>query len=453
MSCSIEADRFLFRQELFGGMIIARDSGHELLLNHSAFFIARLYLEDGLTKTAIQDKILNQFKPSSATDLPAQIEGVIADVEQYFLSSSQQAIWNSTYAPIEDLEVLSAPISVFWEITSRCNQACLHCYNESGQKAKGELDSQECLELIDDLHQMGTYKLIIGGGEPFCRADFTGLVRHACGLGMSVVVATNGTLLDDEACELAARFAGLRYLVSLHDFDSRRHNRFCGRPGVYEKTLKGLARLKKHGIPFGIQSMLTPPLCTDLDGFVGFIHDLGAQSLHLKSAVAIGKECQNQSCLGDNELIAYGSKIERLASQYAPNLQIHFGIPMADTFGKNQVRQEPLQMKLACGPGFRNCGILPDGRLVACSFLRGKGWTSEWSVREKPFSQLWKDSAIFQPFRSLTSLDIKSCRSCSRLGKECHAGCRARAYNETGNFYGRDPRCMLQDLEKESLLR
>ncbi len=444
MENSLKAERFLYREEPFGGMIIARDSGHELLLNHSAFFIARLYLGDCLTPNEIVDRIVEQYDISSTDGLEKQISGVIADVERYFLFSGKYvSSWNSVYAPVQAPEVLSAPVSVFWEITSLCNQSCCHCYNTSGQQAEGELTTEECLQLIDELHEAGTYKLIIGGGEPFCRPDFLHLVRSASERGMSMVTATNGTLLDDAACDLALECRDFKLLVSLHDFVAERHDLFCGLNGAYELTLAGLKLLKQRGVKFGIQSMLTKAICENMERFFAFVNSLGAQSLHLKSAVPIGKECMNRSCLEDNELLQYRNRVEALAKEYSSSMQVHFGIPLSDTREKQMETCEPVNMKLSCGPGFRNCGILPDGRLVACSFLRGENWTSEWSVRDKPFKELWVESSIFTPFRLLSSVDIEQCNTCSRLGSECNAGCRARAFNETGNFYARDPRCYL----------
>jgi len=86
---------------------------------------------------------------------------------------------------------------LFWEATIRCNLACAHCRRvDSDEAADKDLSSSEGRELIDQLAQLGGTQpfmpvLVFSGGEPLCRADLFGLVRHAKALAITPALATN----------------------------------------------------------------------------------------------------------------------------------------------------------------------------------------------------------------------------------------------------------------------
>ena len=66
----------------------------------------------------------------------------------------------------------AAPRFCVWEITLRCNAACIHCGSSAGSPRPAELDSREALELCDDMAVLGVERVTLSGGEPLLRADW-----------------------------------------------------------------------------------------------------------------------------------------------------------------------------------------------------------------------------------------------------------------------------------------
>ena len=81
---------------------------------------------------------------------------------------------------------LDAPICLTWELTYACNLACIHCLSSSGRRDPGELSTDECLAVIDELARMQVFYVNIGGGEPTIRPDFFQIVDHAVASGVGV---------------------------------------------------------------------------------------------------------------------------------------------------------------------------------------------------------------------------------------------------------------------------
>src|SRR4030043_56995 len=83
-----------------------------------------------------------------------------------------------------------------WEVTRRCNLACLHCRAAAGAGPyPDELTTAEGKKLLDDLATLGQVVVILTGGEPLLRDDIFDLAAYGAGLGHRMVMAVNGTLL------------------------------------------------------------------------------------------------------------------------------------------------------------------------------------------------------------------------------------------------------------------
>ena len=92
------------------------------------------------------------------------------------------------------------PHVIAWNLTRRCNLECAHCYIAAGphESATSELSTAECLRIAREILALNPSPLfILSGGEPLLRTDLERIAENAKDHGATVVVGTNGTLLDD----------------------------------------------------------------------------------------------------------------------------------------------------------------------------------------------------------------------------------------------------------------
>ena len=88
-------------------------------------------------------------------------------------------------------EHLSAPETVHWAITFKCDETYPDCYIERHKRLfAGELDTQDSFKLVDKIANSGVSQLAIGGGEPFIREDLEYIVRYAAEKGLTVHITT-----------------------------------------------------------------------------------------------------------------------------------------------------------------------------------------------------------------------------------------------------------------------
>ena len=86
-----------------------------------------------------------------------------------------------------------------FELTERCNNACIHCCinqmeHDAGLAAR-EMDTGFVKDLLQQAADLGCLSVRFAGGEPLLRSDFTDLYLFARRLGLRVVLFTNARLI------------------------------------------------------------------------------------------------------------------------------------------------------------------------------------------------------------------------------------------------------------------
>src|SRR3954465_2914300 len=108
------------------------------------------------------------------------------------------------HAPLDPAAPPAPPLRlVFWESTTGCNLACVHCrrLEVSRELSKLDLDTEQSKAFIRSLLETGRPILVFSGGEPLMRPDLFELPQYATGLGLPIALATNGTIMNDEIAQ------------------------------------------------------------------------------------------------------------------------------------------------------------------------------------------------------------------------------------------------------------
>ena len=121
------------------------------------------------------------------------------------------------------------PIYAVWEITLACDLACRHCGSRAGKARPDELSTEECLDLVRQMKELGVFEVTLIGGEAYLRRDWLEIIREIRAQGMDCTMQSGGLNLTEERIKDAVD-AGLQGLgVSIdglrevHDKRRSRH--------------------------------------------------------------------------------------------------------------------------------------------------------------------------------------------------------------------------------------
>ena len=141
------------------------------------------------------------------------------------------------------------PIKAMFELTSRSNLRCQHCYVVTGvDEGRKELTTREVFSILDQLADAGCLNLGFTGGEPFLRKDILDILEYAKGKGFNVIVLTNGTLITPEIAGRLERIGLNKIDISFHTTDEKSFDWFTQVPGTYRKVLNAAKLLREKGV-------------------------------------------------------------------------------------------------------------------------------------------------------------------------------------------------------------
>jgi heme b synthase len=344
---------------------------------------------------------------------------------------------------------------VAWEVTRSCNLACVHCRASSlrGSYA-GELTTAQGLRLLDDIAASSTPVIILTGGEPLLRADIYEIVAYGTNKGLRMVLATNGTLVTEEIAGKMMEAGIQRVSISIDGMDAQSHDAFRNVPGAFTGALAGIEAMRKAGLEFQINTTITKANLHQLQGIMDLAINLGAAAHHIFLLVPTGrgKEMAEQAILpGDYEKTLnwfYETSLHcpiQLKATCAPHYYRIYhqrekerGFRSEGQGAKERETGSPLHtMTRGCLGGVSFCFISHTGQVQPCGYLE----LDCGQIKEKGFEDIWNNSPILKDLRNLNNYKGK-CGQCEFI-KVC-GGCRARAYEITGDYLAEEPFCVYE---------
>jgi radical SAM protein with 4Fe4S-binding SPASM domain len=340
-----------------------------------------------------------------------------------------------------------------WEVTGACNLRCIHCHATSGQAAADELTTDEGKKLIDALAAESEFRtLIYTGGEPLVRPDIFELLRHSQKAGLANIIATNGTLIDED---MAFKLKDHGVVCNAISFDAANpsvHDMVRNKPGSFDLAMRAVEATKKAGILLQINTTAMEYNMPYLPDLIDFADQSGAGIMLMYQLVAVGRgEKIEKATLKKtankylSELISQKQKIAKTiiepvaGPQYWPYLLEKGGI------------RGGLPLKLA-GQVFHGCAagrgfvyVKANGDVWPCPFVEVSGG----NVREKSFHDIYTHSTLFTDLRQREKKLKGLCGECQY--KTVCGGCRGRAHAYSGDYLAEDPRCFIRERNKNEI--
>ena len=347
---------------------------------------------------------------------------------------------------------------VAWEVTRSCNLACGHCRASALRGPyEGELGTEKCLRLLDEIAAVGKPVIILTGGEPLLREDIFDIAAYGNRLGLRMVLATNGTFVTEAVAKKLIEAGIRRVSISLDGPDAGSHDAFRCVPGAFVEALAGIEAMKKAGLEFQINTTITQANLAQIREIHDLAHRLGAAAHHIFLLVPTGrgKELAAQAItpLAYEETLNWfyeeglGCGIQ-LKATCAPHYYRIFHQRRKEQGGaagkaasagaatgkpSGELTGHPLNaMTRGCLGGSAFCFISHTGQVQPCGYLE----LDCGRITDQGFAEIWNESAIFKDLRDLCRYKGK-CGRCEFI--QVCGGCRARAYEKAGDYLAEEP--------------
>jgi len=330
------------------------------------------------------------------------------------------------------------PSFVQLSITNKCNLACKHCFNDSGNASSNELKEEEIYELLDYFLAKSIVCFTFGGGEPLVHPKIFEFIKYASTRGGRITLLSNGVLIDKKTAWKLYESGVFRVRISI-DGSNKEINDFIRSKGSFKGAVNALRNLRETPIEdVAVMTNVNKHNFSDLENIVKLAIEMGVDDIKFIPTILEGRAKREFSSyvLEDNFYKTLLKKKNQIEKKYKDCIEINVDSPLeAITFKNDKERLEE------CGPcvmGRTFLGIGESGDIFICPMLED---VIIGNVREDDIGFLWRNSPILKKIRNQNLLKGK-CQKC-KIKKYCGGGCRGIAYLQSGDVLNPDPYCWL----------
>jgi len=221
----------------------------------------------------------------------------------------------------------SLPIGLQFELTSKCNLFCKHCYNVSGENDKKDsMDIDKWKKLVDDIIKSGgIFQCIISGGEPLLMGDsLYDIMNPLHEDGTAFILITNGMLVNNDTIKKLKKYNFYWVQVSIDDVLAEAHDDFREHIGSWEKAINAAFLFAGAGFPLRIAHSTTPKNLERLPDMIDLAYKLGASSIVCGSIMPSGRANENSNIYShtDEYFNKLYSTIEICQAKYSGRMEV-----------------------------------------------------------------------------------------------------------------------------------
>lgn len=305
------------------------------------------------------------------------------------------------------------------EVSSRCNERCIHCYIPNAKKDDGEdMKLETILRVMDEAKEMGTLQVTLSGGELFMHKDIGIILRHARMNDFIINILSNLVLVNDKHIEILKEINPSLVQVSLYSMKAEEHDAITLRKGSFIKTKNAIERLVAADIPVQISC---PVMKLNRKSYKDVLQY--ASKLRIKAQTDFIMMAQAD---GDTNNLAQRISLEETAELLTDMLE--FDHDYLDT----TLQQEPKSLDIekfkkmpVCGVGVDNICLTANGDYYPCA-----GWQGMvvGNAYKQSLKDIWKNSPELKQLRTVSNGSFPECIVCE--ARDYCAMCLVRNYNE-----------------------
>lgn len=339
-------------------------------------------------------------------------KGSILPIEANYKNEKHEELWRFVHKNTG----FFFPITGTLEVTYRCNQKCIHCYQDcpSTHTVK-EANTELIKKYIYELYKSGCYFLTITGGEPFIRKDIKEIIEYAKSLNFYLTVYTNGTLLKQNDFKFLKSVGINKVCISLFSVNESVHDVIANKKGSQLKALNAIQKLRENEIPVRIHC---PILNVNYDYYAEIL--------------CLAKELQCEVLLGPTMIPKDDGNL--LPLKYSINNKQYFELLINNYSYTKMIDANCNECNYSDGPAcniaFSGISISADGKVFPCNSLK----VELGDLNSIPLLEIWRKSVVLENLRNTFMSQVKGCKDCENL--TICSPCPANKWKESKKMFG-----------------
>ena len=346
-------------------------------------------------------------------------------VDNYYQTTDEKVSENTQEFFLEEVQGRPLISSLQFELSSRCNERCIHCYIPNEKKNKGfDMPTAKVKSILDEFAAMGGIHVTLSGGEAFLHKDLIEIARYCREKDLKISILSNLISLKDEQIPALKEVNLSLIQVSLYSMDPEVHDFITTVKGSFEKTKAAIEKLVAADIPVQISCPIMKANRHGYDKVLEYAKSLKikAQTDYIMMARADldTDNLANRLSLEETEELLRDILV--YDTQYRNETLEQLPISDEIKFDLERFKKQPV-----CGVGYDNCCITANGDVYPCA-----GWQDYvlGNVYKQSLQEIWEQSKRVKELRKITQASFPECLECD--ARDYCARCLVRNYNESG---------------------
>ena len=388
----------------------------EVILNDAREFYDTLAEDGFLAKGETVEEVLSQDKGFSYSEIQPKTDK--AD-----FSPAIKRADSETQLMLEDLFKEKPHLTAFQiELTSKCNERCVHCYIPHEFKNK-DIPDDLYYSVLEQLNKMGVLSVTLSGGEPMLHPHFIEFLRAAKKYDFYVNILSNLTLQNDDIIAALKEGNVSSVQVSLYSMIPEHHDAITTVKGSFEKTKNAILKLIENDIPLHVSC---PTMKGNKNDYASVMAWCKEHKIRSQTDFIMMAEYNHETSNLSNRLSVEetGVVIEDILNWDEDYQAAVLAPDFEERCAKNCFNPD----RRLCGVGISSCAMVSNGNIYPCP-----GWQDYviGNLYENSLEEIWNSAPKIQYLRSLTIKDLGNgvCAKCDNASF-C-SPCMVRNANES----------------------
>ena len=292
--------------------------------------------------------------------------------------------------------------SVMFELTYRCSEKCIHCYNVGATRNDDEVSTRgdreemtldDYIRVIDELYEQGLIKVCLTGGDPFSKSFVWELIDYLDNKGIAFDIYTNGQRIVNDVERLAKYYPRL-VGVSIYSGIAEIHDYITRIRGSWEKSMSVVRQLSALGVPLNLKCCVMRPNVKSYYMVAEIAKQYGAVP---QFEISLTDSIEGDRCV---------SKYLRMTKEQLEIVLRDDNIPLyVGKEAPNYGGQEKLMEENPCGAGENSLCITPEGNVIPCCAFH----TLFGNIKEQDILDIINDSKERKYWLGLNLNDYEDC--------------------------------------------
>lgn len=344
------------------------------------------------------------------------------------------------------------PLYCVWEITLACDLGCRHCGSRAGLARPEELTTAQCLDVVEQLADLGIREVTLIGGEAYLRDDWHLIAAHIRKRGMVVGMTTGAYALTAERVQQAVDAGMTTISVSLDGLE-RTHDALRGKKGSWRAAVEASERIAATPIRLCTNTQINRLSMPELPALADKLIALGCKAWQMQLTVPMGNAADRpELLLQPYDLLELFPLLAWIKLEKLKPAGIH--LMPGNNIGYFGPYEEILRFGGAGGAHWSSCsagkwsiGLEADGKIKGCPSLPSDRYTGG-NLHRDGLKETVRESSELRYMRERTTDDLWGfCKTCY-YADTCKAGCTWTShvvFDRPGN----NPYCIHRALEQE----